>query len=44
MTGDAGIVAVAEHPHAVAVVTGIVGCAGLYPTVAAIKAGKARRI
>lgn len=43
MTGDKGIVAVAEHPEAVSVVTGIVGCAGLYPTVAAIKAGKARR-
>ena len=42
MTGDAGINAVAEHPDAVSVVTGIVGCAGLYPTVAAIKAGKAR--
>lgn len=42
MTGAAGINAVAEHPEAVSVVTGIVGCAGLYPTVAAIKAGKAR--
>lgn len=31
---------VARHPEAEAVVTGIVGCAGLLPTVAAIKAGK----
>jgi len=40
MTGDAGNVAVAEHAEAEAVVTGIVGCAGLQPTVAAIKKGK----
>lgn len=40
MTGAEGINAVAVHPEAVSVVTGIVGCAGLYPTVAAIKAGK----
>ena len=32
--------AVAAHPEAVSVVTGIVGCAGLKPTVAAINAGK----
>lgn len=38
--GDAGIVSVATHPDADVVVTGIVGCAGLLPTVAAIKAGK----
>ncbi|KAI7754074.1 hypothetical protein M8C21_009589 [Ambrosia artemisiifolia] len=31
---------VARHPDCVTVVTGIVGCAGLKPTVAAIKAGK----
>jgi 1-deoxy-D-xylulose-5-phosphate reductoisomerase len=31
---------VAAHPEAKTVVTGIVGCAGLLPTVAAIKAGK----
>ncbi|KAL6006985.1 hypothetical protein ACLOJK_032481 [Asimina triloba] len=31
---------VARHPDAVTVVTGIVGCAGLRPTVAAIQAGK----
>ncbi|CAN1334785.1 1-deoxy-D-xylulose 5-phosphate reductoisomerase, chloroplastic, partial [Linum perenne] len=31
---------VARHPDAATVVTGIVGCAGLKPTVAAIEAGK----
>jgi len=40
VTGDAGNAAVAEHPDAESVVTGIVGCAGLQPTVAAIKKGK----
>ncbi len=40
VAGDAGICEVAAHPDAGSVVTGIVGCAGLYPTVAAIKAGK----
>jgi 1-deoxy-D-xylulose-5-phosphate reductoisomerase len=38
--GNDGIVAVATHVDADTVVTGIVGCAGLLPTVAAIKAGK----
>ena len=38
--GADGIVAVATYPTADTVVTGIVGCAGLLPTVAAIKAGK----
>ena len=38
--GEEGIVAVATHPDVDTVVTGIVGCAGLLPTVAAIKAGK----
>jgi 1-deoxy-D-xylulose-5-phosphate reductoisomerase len=38
--GDDGIVAVATYPDCDTVVTGIVGCAGLLPTVAAIKAGK----
>ena len=38
--GDEGIVAVATHSDCDTVVTGIVGCAGLLPTVAAIKAGK----
>lgn len=38
--GDDGIVAVATHSDCDTVVTGIVGCAGLLPTVAAIKAGK----
>ena len=40
MTGQQGAVAVAEHPDADAVITGIVGCAGLQPTCAAIEAGK----
>uniref|UniRef100_A0A224XC68 1-deoxy-D-xylulose-5-phosphate reductoisomerase n=1 Tax=Hypericum tomentosum TaxID=1137039 RepID=A0A224XC68_9ROSI len=38
--GEQGIIEVARHPDAVSVVTGIVGCAGLHPTVAAIEAGK----
>ncbi|GAB2221196.1 hypothetical protein Droror1_Dr00012366 [Drosera rotundifolia] len=38
--GEQGVVEVACHPDAVMVVTGIVGCAGLKPTVAAIEAGK----
>ena len=38
--GDDGIVAVATYPTADTVVTGIVGCAGLLPTIAAIKSGK----
>ncbi|PKA63876.1 1-deoxy-D-xylulose 5-phosphate reductoisomerase, chloroplastic [Apostasia shenzhenica] len=38
--GEEGVVEVARHPEAVTVVTGIVGCAGLKPTVAAIEAGK----
>lgn len=38
--GEEGIIEVAQHPEAVSVVTGIVGCAGLKPTVAAIEAGK----
>lgn len=40
VTGEAGIVEVAAYGEAQAVVTGIVGCAGLLPTIAAIKAGK----
>ena len=40
VVGDAGIVEVASHPDAQAVVTGIVGCAGLGPTCAAISEGK----
>jgi hypothetical protein len=40
LVGDEGAVEVARHKDAEAVVTGIVGCAGLMPTVAAIKAGK----
>ncbi|CAA3012486.1 1-deoxy-d-xylulose 5-phosphate reductoisomerase [Olea europaea subsp. europaea] len=38
--GEQGTIEVARHPDAVTVVTGIVGCAGLKPTVAAIEAGK----
>jgi 1-deoxy-D-xylulose-5-phosphate reductoisomerase len=40
MVGEEGTIEVARHPEAVTVVTGIVGCAGLKPTVAAIEAGK----
>jgi 1-deoxy-D-xylulose-5-phosphate reductoisomerase len=40
VTGEAGIVEVAAYGNAQSVVTGIVGCAGLLPTIAAIKAGK----
>lgn len=40
MTGQQGAIAVAEHPDADAVITGIVGCAGLQPTCRAIEAGK----
>ena len=38
--GNDGIVSVATYSTADTVVTGIVGCAGLLPTIAAIKAGK----
>ena len=38
--GQAGVVEVARYGDAEAVVTGIVGCAGLLPTIAAIQAGK----
>ena len=38
--GAEGMVEVARHKDAESVVTGIVGCAGLPPTVAAIEAGK----
>jgi 1-deoxy-D-xylulose-5-phosphate reductoisomerase len=40
LVGDEGTVEVARHKDAESVVTGIVGCAGLLPTVAAIKAKK----
>lgn len=40
MIGVEGQCAVASHPDIEAVVTGIVGCAGLTPTCAAIEAGK----
>jgi 1-deoxy-D-xylulose-5-phosphate reductoisomerase len=38
--GEVGLVEVAGYGDAESVVTGIVGCAGLLPTIAAIKAGK----
>lgn len=40
LTGEAGVTEVAAYGEAEVVVTGIVGCAGLLPTIAAIKAGK----
>jgi len=40
LAGEAGAVEVAKYGDAQAVVTGIVGCAGLLPTIAAIEAGK----
>ncbi|MEO0409616.1 MAG: 1-deoxy-D-xylulose-5-phosphate reductoisomerase [Cyanobacteria bacterium P01_A01_bin.135] len=40
LAGESGVVEVARYGDAQAVVTGIVGCAGLLPTLAAIKAGK----
>ncbi|MBW4420447.1 MAG: 1-deoxy-D-xylulose-5-phosphate reductoisomerase [Myxacorys californica WJT36-NPBG1] len=40
LSGDAGIVEVARYGDAEVVVTGIVGCAGLLPTIAAIEAKK----
>jgi 1-deoxy-D-xylulose-5-phosphate reductoisomerase len=40
LAGQEGVIEVARHPSADIVVTGIVGCAGLLPTIAAIEAGK----
>ncbi|MEN9208180.1 MAG: 1-deoxy-D-xylulose-5-phosphate reductoisomerase [Gloeomargarita sp. GMQP_bins_120] len=40
LAGPEGIAAVAAYGDAEIVVTGIVGCAGLLPTIAAIRAGK----
>ncbi|MCC5624853.1 1-deoxy-D-xylulose-5-phosphate reductoisomerase [Nostoc sp. CHAB 5715] len=40
VAGEAGAIEVARYDDAEVVVTGIVGCAGLLPTIAAIKAGK----
>ena len=40
LAGAEGIVEVARYGDAESVVTGIVGCAGLLPTIAAIEAGK----
>ncbi|MBP0019437.1 MAG: 1-deoxy-D-xylulose-5-phosphate reductoisomerase [Cyanobacteria bacterium SBLK] len=38
--GEAGVVEVARYGDSESIVTGIVGCAGLLPTLAAIEAGK----
>ncbi|MBD3882645.1 1-deoxy-D-xylulose-5-phosphate reductoisomerase [Phormidium tenue FACHB-886] len=40
LAGEEGVVEVARYGDSEAVVTGIVGCAGLLPTLAAIQAGK----
>ena len=40
LTGEAGLIAVAEHPSVDVVMAAIVGAAGLLPTLAAVKAGK----
>jgi 1-deoxy-D-xylulose-5-phosphate reductoisomerase len=40
LAGETGVAEVAAYGDAESVVTGIVGCAGLLPTIAAIKAGK----
>jgi len=40
LAGEEGVIEVARYSQADVVVTGIVGCAGLLPTIAAIKAGK----
>ncbi|WP_017303762.1 1-deoxy-D-xylulose-5-phosphate reductoisomerase [Spirulina subsalsa] len=40
LSGQEGVVEVARYGDAESVVTGIVGCAGLLPTLAAIEAGK----
>ncbi len=40
LAGESGVIEVARYGDAEAVVTGIVGCAGLLPTIAAIEAGK----
>ncbi|OKH19885.1 1-deoxy-D-xylulose-5-phosphate reductoisomerase [Hydrococcus rivularis NIES-593] len=40
LAGEEGVVEVARYGDSESVVTGIVGCAGLLPTIAAIEAGK----
>ncbi|WAL58907.1 1-deoxy-D-xylulose-5-phosphate reductoisomerase [Thermocoleostomius sinensis] len=40
LAGEAGVTEVARYGRSEVVVTGIVGCAGLLPTIAAIEAGK----
>ena len=40
LSGEAGLISVAEHPSVDVVMAAIVGAAGLLPTLAAVKAGK----
>ncbi|WP_414588682.1 1-deoxy-D-xylulose-5-phosphate reductoisomerase [Scytonema sp. PCC 10023] len=40
LAGEAGVIEVARYSNASVVMNGIVGCAGLLPTIAAIEAGK----
>lgn len=40
LSGEAGLIAVAEHPEVDVVMAAIVGAAGLLPTLSAVKAGK----
>lgn len=40
LAGETGVIEVARYGEAQTVVTGIVGCAGLLPTIAAIEAGR----
>ena len=40
LSGEAGLIAVSEHPETDVVMAAIVGAAGLLPTLAAVKAGK----
>ena len=40
VAGQDGVIEVARYGDSEVVVTGIVGCAGLFPTIAAIEAGK----
>jgi 1-deoxy-D-xylulose-5-phosphate reductoisomerase len=40
LAGESGVIEVARYGDSESVVTGIVGCAGLLPTIAAIEAGK----
>ena len=40
LSGEAGLISIAEHPEVDVVMAAIVGAAGLLPTLAAVKAGK----